>query len=248
MDSRCPELRSVQHGPETSSRRETKERFNEDQASSKEDHARPREQVGPGETESRRRQDRCEIQHSPVELERGLVHELPADLRQQCRPGAGLDPGGVREARREVRLLPLHARERLLPALHPQPRQHHPLRRVVSSHPRSCGNPPDPAAGGDPRTARRRLHDGARPGRYLPDGRTEGQEDRPVEEPQHHQERLVAHPGASGNRTDAADQRHDDGRRGDRRVPLPGRLVQRSQDAGADGEPVRPVAASRPQA
>ena len=29
------------------------------------------------------------------------------------------------------------------------------------------------------------CHDGARPGRHLPDGRAEGQEDRPLEEPEH---------------------------------------------------------------
>jgi len=40
-------------------------------------------------------------------------------------------PGGVQEDRREVRLSPLRPRERLVPALHPQPRQPHPFRRPV---------------------------------------------------------------------------------------------------------------------
>ncbi len=144
---------------------------------------------------------------------------------------------------------PLHPRERLVSALHPQPRQPHPLRRLVPAHPRSRGHPPDPAPGRDARAARRRLHDGARQGRHLPDGRSERQEDRPFEEPEHDQERLVAHPGGTGHRADAPDERHDPRRRGDRGVPLRGRLVQRSQDAGpAHGEPVRTVAQARPQA
>ena len=47
---------------------------------------------------------------------------------------------------------------------------------------------------------RGRLHAGARPRRHLPDGGPQGQEGRPHQEPQHHQERLVAHPGAHGHR------------------------------------------------
>ena len=39
-------------------------------------------------------------------------------------------------------------------------------------------------------------HAGPRPRRHLPDERPEGQEDRSHQEPEHHQERLVAHPGA----------------------------------------------------
>ena len=38
------------------------------------------------------------------------------------------------------------------------------------------------------------------PGRSLPGDRPEGQENRHLEEPEHHQERLVAHPGAAGYR------------------------------------------------
>ncbi|MCK7502040.1 MAG: hypothetical protein MZW92_77970 [Comamonadaceae bacterium] len=122
-------------------------------------------------------------------------------------------------------------REQLVSALHPQPRQPDPLRRPVPADPRSRRHPPDPAAGGDARAARRRLHDGARPRRHLPDEGSEGQEDRPLEEPEHDQERLVAHPGAPGHRADAPAERHDHGRRRDRRVPLPGRLVRRARDA-----------------
>ena len=50
---------------------------------------------------------------------------------------------------------------------------------------------------------RGRLHGGARPRRHLPDEGPEGQEDRHLEEPEHHQERLVAHPGAHGHREHA---------------------------------------------
>ena len=115
--------------------------------------------------------------------------------------------------------------------------------------PRPRRHPPDPAAGRDARAARGRRHDGARPGRHLPDEGSEGQEDRPLEEPEHHQDRLVAHPGGAGHRADAPAQRHDPRRRRDRRVPLPGRLVRQARDDGpADGEPVRAVAAARPQA
>ncbi len=158
-------------------------------------------------------QGREEIQHRTAGLERGVLHQLSPRFRQQCRPGTGLDPRGVQEDRREVRLPALHPRERLVSALHPQPRQPDPLRRLVPAHPRSGGHPQDPAPGRDARTARRRLHDGALPGRHLPDDRTEGQEDRPLEEPEHHQERLVAHPGGAGHRADAPDERHDPRRR-----------------------------------
>ena len=68
----------------------------------------------------------------PTELERGLLHQLPPRLRQQRGPGAGLDEGGVQEARRQVPLPALPQRERLVPALHPQPRQPDPLRRPAS--------------------------------------------------------------------------------------------------------------------
>ena len=59
--------------------------------------------------------------------------------------------------------------ERLVSALHPQPRQPHPLRRFVPAHRGSRGHPPDPAAGGHADAGRRRCHDGARQGRHLPD-------------------------------------------------------------------------------
>ncbi len=56
--------------------------------------------------EERSRDDfrKHEIEHRSIELERGVLHQLSPRVRQQCRPGAGLDPGGVQEDRREVRL------------------------------------------------------------------------------------------------------------------------------------------------
>ena len=57
-------------------------------------------------------------------------------------------------------------------------------------------------------------------GRHLPDEGPQGQEDRPVQEPEHHQERLVALPGGAGHRAHAHAERHDPRRRRDRRVPL----------------------------
>ncbi len=63
--------------------------------------------------------------------------------------------------------------------------------------------------GADACAARGRLHDGASQGRRLPDEGPEGPEDRPLQEPEHHQERLVAHPGGTGHRADAPDERHD---------------------------------------
>ena len=107
--------------------------------------------------------------HGAAELGRGVLHELSARVGQQRRPGAGLDPGGVQEDRRQVRLPALPPRERLVPALHPQPRQPHPLRRAVPAGPRARGHPPDEAPRRDARAARRRLHAGARAGRHLPD-------------------------------------------------------------------------------
>ena len=77
----------------------------------------------------------------------------------------------------------------------------------------------------------------------------QGQEDRHQQEPEHHQERLVADPGAHGHREHAHAQRHDDGRHRARRVPLPGRLVRQARDARpADEQPVRAVDAPRSQA
>ena len=83
----------------------------------------------------------------------------------------------------------------------------------------------------------------------LPDGGPEGQEDRHLEEPEHDQERLVAHPGAHGHREHAHAARHDHGRRRAGRVPVSGRLVRQARDApGDDEQPVRAVDAARPQA
>ena len=124
-------------------------------------------------------------------------------------------------------------RERLVPALHPQPRQHDPLRRAVPADPRARRHPPHAAPRRDARAARGRRDDGALAGRHLPDGRPEGQEDRPVAEPEHHQDRLVGHPGGAGHRADAPAQRHDPRRREHRRVPVPGRLVRQARDDGS---------------
>ena len=116
----------------------------------------------------------------------------------------------------------LAPREQLVPALHPQHGQPDPLRRVVPAHPRARGPAPHrllgvthaPPEGGCMLVrARDDIYRMKRPA---------GQEDRPDQEPEHHQERLVAHPGAPGHRADAPAQRHDDGRRRDRRVPVPG--------------------------
>ena len=173
----------------------------------------------------------------------------PLVSASQRRPGARLDQGGVQEDRGPVPVPPLPQGERLVPALRPQPRQPDPLRRPVPADPRPGGHPPDPAPGRDARAARGRRDDGALPGRHLPDGRPEGQEDRPLAEPEHDQDRLVGHPGGAGHRADAPAERHDPQGRADRRVPLPGRLVRQARDDGpGDGEPVRAVAAARPQA
>ena len=48
---------------------------------------------------------------------------------------------------------------------------------------------------------RRRRHDGARPRPHLQNVAPEGQEDRHLQEPEHHQERLVARPGRHGIET-----------------------------------------------
>ncbi len=173
----------------------------------------------------------------------------PLVSASQRRPGAGLDQGGVQEDRRPVPVPPLAQGERLVPALRPQPRQPDPLRRPVPAHPRHGRHPPDAAAGRDACAARGRRHDGALPRRHLPDGRPEGQEDRPLAQPEHGQDRLVGHPGGAGHRADAPAQRHDPQGRADRRVPVPGRLVRQARDDGpGDGEPVGAVAAARPQA
>ena len=70
---------------------------------------------------------------------------------------------------------------------------------LYPAHPRQRRHPPHPAAWRD-LGVRRRLHGGARPRQHLPHEGSEGQEDRHLEEPEHHQERLVAHPGAHGHR------------------------------------------------
>ena len=56
-------------------------------------------------------------------------------------------------------------RDRLVPALHPQPGQPDPFRRPVSADPRAGRHSPDADAGADAGAVRRRLHDGARQGR-----------------------------------------------------------------------------------
>ena len=60
-------------------------------------------------------------------------------------------------------------------------------RRLLPGHPRPGRHPSHPAHRDDA-CVRRRLHAGARPGPDLPDEGSEGQEDRPLEEPEHHQE------------------------------------------------------------
>ena len=108
-----------------------------------------------------------------------------------------------------------------------------------------CGAP---TAGRDP-GLRGRGDDGPRPRRHLHDDGPQGQEGRAHQEPEHHQERLVAGPGGGRHRAHAADERHDPRRRRDRRVPLRRRLVRQAGDAGrADEQPLGAVAAPRPQA
>ena len=156
-------------------------------------------------------------------------------------------PRGVQEDRRRVRLLPPFTREQLVPALHPQPRQPDPLRRPVSADRRQRRHSPHRAPRRD-LGLRGRLHGcpGERPA--LPHAGSQGQEGRHHEEPEHHQERLVADPGAHGHREHAHAQRHDHGRHRARRVPLPRRLVRQARDARAVEQPVRAVDAPRPQA
>ena len=69
----------------------------------------------------------------------------------------------------------------------------------------------------------------------------EGQADRPVEEPEHPQERLVAHHGALRNPEHAHVERHDHRGRPDRRVPVCRRLVRRPEDARAADQCNRPL-------
>ena len=182
------------------------------------------------------------VQDGAVEVGRGVLHQLSARVGEQRRPGAGLDPRGVQEDRRQVRLPPLGAREQLVPALRPQPRQPVPFRRAVPAGARPRRPPPHRAPRRDPRSPRGRLPAGSRTGRHLHDEGAEGEEGRSHQEPEHDQERLVAHPGAPGHRADAQGQRDDDGRRRDRRVPLRRRLVRQPGDARPDGEPIGAVA------
>ena len=138
--------------------------------------------------------------------------------------------------------------EQLVPALRPQPRQPDPLRRPLSADPRQRRHPPDRLLGAT------QVYEG---GCMLVRARDDifrmadlqGQEDRAHEEPEHHQERLVAHPGTRRHRAHAADERHDHGRRRDRRVPVSRRLVRQARDApGQHEQPVGAVAAPGPQA
>ena len=115
-------------------------------------------------------------------------------------------------------------------------------------HPGERGHPSDSSHRPHARAVRGWLHARAREGRHPPDEGPQGQEDRPVQEPEHHQERLVALPGGAGHRAHAHAQRHDPRRRGDRRVPVSGRLVRQARDADAHLQPVGVVAEARPQA
>ena len=108
----------------------------------------------------------------------------------------------------------------------------------------ACRHPPDPAAGGDAMSTKAAACWCARETTIYRMSRSQRQEDRPVEEPQHAQERLVARHRGAGHRADAAAERHDARRRRDRRVSVPGRLVRRSQDAGAASR-TRPSCGSR---
>ena len=177
-----------------------------------------------------------------------MVHELPDGVGEQCRPRTRLVPRGVQEDRCRVRLLPPRSREQLVSALHPQPRQPDPLWRPLPSDPRPRRHPPNGASGRNV-GLRGRLHGGASRRPDLQDVGSEGQEDRYLQEPEHHQERLVAYPGAHGHLEHADAQRHDHGRHRARRVPVSRRLVRQAGDARpADEQPVGAVDAPRPQA
>ena len=91
----------------------------------------------------------------PAGLERGVLHQLPAGVGQQRRPGARLDPGGVQEDRRQVRVPALAPREQLVPALHPQHGQPDPLRRAVPARSTSTPTSAAPAPRRDPRARTR---------------------------------------------------------------------------------------------
>jgi hypothetical protein len=80
-----------------------------------------------------------------------LVHELPAGVRQQRGPRGWLGTRGVQEDRGQVRLHACDPRQRLVPALHPQPGQPHPRRRLLPRHPPARGPPPHSATGADAR-------------------------------------------------------------------------------------------------
>ena len=73
-------------------------------------------------------------------------------------------------------------------------------------------------------------------GQYLRDERFERQEDRYHQEPEHAQERLVAHSGTPGHPGHAADERYDGKGCETGRLPVPGRLVRRSRHADAYGQ------------
>ena len=99
---------------------------------------------------------------------------------------------GLQEDRRRLLLLPLS------PENDWYPHYIHNLDNLIRfgglypADPRQRRHPPDAAVGRDV-GLRGRLHGGACQGPDLPDAGPERQEDRPLEEPEHDQERLVAH-------------------------------------------------------
>ena len=166
--------------------------------------------------------------HGGPELEGGLLHQLPDGVGEQHRPGTRLVQDRLQGQGHRLLVLPQPPRDRLVSALHPQPGEPDPLRRAVSPDPRPGRHPQDPAArlhlG-----LRRRLHGRARRRPDPSDVGSQGEANRPLQEPEHHQERLVAHPGAHGNRQHAHAARHDHEGRADRRVPLRRRLVRQAR-------------------
>ncbi len=88
-----------------------------------------------------------DTEHRRAGLEGSLLYQLRHGLGQQRRPGTRLVQDRLRGDRCRLRLLAQPARERLVPALHPQPGQPDPLWRAVPADPRPGRHPPHPAAG-----------------------------------------------------------------------------------------------------